>query len=47
MTNQQMIEWLINNLLNESQLDVIPPGETQSLRFWMNQNKDWHTDVEE
>lgn len=31
-----MLQWIINNLLTESQLDVIPPGEDRALRFHGN-----------
>lgn len=33
MTGAKLADWIIRNLLNESQLAVIPPGETQALRF--------------
>lgn len=28
-----LLNWIINNLLTESQLDVVPPGQSKSLRF--------------
>lgn len=27
-----MLTWIINNLLTEEQLDVVPPEQTQSIR---------------
>jgi len=34
MTSDELIKWMINNLLTESQLDVVPPGSTASLRHY-------------
>lgn len=30
MDDHNLIQWLINNLLTDSQLDVVPPGEKKS-----------------
>jgi hypothetical protein len=39
MNDAEMLKWIIINLLNESQLDVVPPGETKSLRFLAERSK--------
>lgn len=33
MSQQQLLAWIVMNLLTDAQLDVIPPGETEALRF--------------
>lgn len=31
--DSELLRWLINNVLNESQLDLVPPGRDLALRF--------------
>jgi hypothetical protein len=33
MTNNELLWWIITNLLTDSQLSVVPPGYTQALRY--------------
>lgn len=33
LTNKELLEWIISNLLTDSQLNVVPTGQTISLRF--------------
>lgn len=33
MSNVELLLWIIENLLTDSQLDVVPPGEKDSLRY--------------
>lgn len=35
MVNSELLKWIINNLLTESQLSVKVPGTNISLRHWL------------